>query len=428
MALQSIIVEDCSPLIQYAPEDAWRDAPFNDTMATLYSGGSYHLSSTKGATATFKFRGVGFTIFGGRRPGYGSFSLSLDGRQLYDGNPVPESSPVNNTLAVASGLPDDDHTLVLTNSGGTLVDIDAIIFETQIGSAGEKSIITTIDDTDPKITYLPAAAWDVNTRLEFQNSTLHYSQAADASASVQFSGNAIALYGTASPDHADISVIIDDKTVIMPPGTSSRVNAVRTPVLLFWADGLPNGQHTMVVSKRPSGNNRRFIDVDSFVVYSSISGARNSFEPSLEPSPHSSGIPGIKPSRTTVIAVSAVAGAIALFVTYIVCFLDLQTATPTPDNPAFVFPSPTFLAPVRRSDFDQKRVSKLSVAPSYYDGPESPGSGKSFEGRGMASVASSQWSILTAPPVVPQTTQNTLSLQRPQRPPRPPVLDIGSLQ
>lgn len=69
----SVLVEDCSPLIQYAPEDAWRDAPFNDTMATvcehvarpyvnscqtqLYSGGSYHLSSTKGATATFKFRG-----------------------------------------------------------------------------------------------------------------------------------------------------------------------------------------------------------------------------------------------------------------------------------------------------------------------------------------------------------------------------------
>ncbi|EKM80650.1 hypothetical protein AGABI1DRAFT_37953 [Agaricus bisporus var. burnettii JB137-S8] len=205
---------------------------FNSCQTQLYSGGSYHLSSTKGATATFKFRGVGFTIFGGRRPGYGSFSLSLDGRQLYDGNPVPESSPVNNTLAVASGLPDDDHTLVLTNSGGTLVDIDSIIFETQIGSAG-CSIIRTIDDTDPKITYLPAAAWDVNTRLEFQNSTLHYSQAADASASVQFSGNAIALYGTASPDHADISVIIDDKTVIMPPGTSSRVNAVRTPVRIY---------------------------------------------------------------------------------------------------------------------------------------------------------------------------------------------------
>lgn len=130
-----------------------------------------------------------------------------------------------------------------------------------------------------------------------------------------------------------------------------------------------------------------------------------------------------RPSRTTVIAVSAVAGAIALLLLTLCAFLIfrqrrqrrmssinrscLSPVTPAlpMQNPAFVFPTPTFLAPVRRSDFDQKRVSKLSVAPSYYDGPESPGSGKSFEGRGMASVASSQWSILTAPPVVPQTTQ-----------------------
>jgi hypothetical protein len=80
--------------------------------------------------------GSGFTILGGRRPGYGPFSLSLDGRQLYDGNPVPDSSPINNTLAVVSGFPYDDHTLVLTNSGGAPVDIDTITFETETGSAG----------------------------------------------------------------------------------------------------------------------------------------------------------------------------------------------------------------------------------------------------------------------------------------------------
>lgn len=57
-----------------------------------------------------------------------------------------------------------------------------------------------------------------------------YSQAPDASASLQFTGNAVALYGTVSPDHADISVTVDGKTVTMPLSSGSRVVAVRTQV------------------------------------------------------------------------------------------------------------------------------------------------------------------------------------------------------
>jgi hypothetical protein len=125
---------------------------FISCHAQLYSGGSYHLSRSRGATAIFKFRGklcpmilssyyasmsiigTGFAILGGRRPGYGPFSLSLDGRHLYEGNPVPDpSSSINNTLAVVANLSYDDHTLVFTNSGGASVDIDAITFEAEIG-------------------------------------------------------------------------------------------------------------------------------------------------------------------------------------------------------------------------------------------------------------------------------------------------------
>lgn len=80
--------------------------------------------------------GTGFTITGGRRPGYGPFSLSLDGQQLFNGNPAPTSSPIKNTLVTMSGLPNDLHTVVLTNSGGAPVDIDAITFQVRIGSVG----------------------------------------------------------------------------------------------------------------------------------------------------------------------------------------------------------------------------------------------------------------------------------------------------
>lgn len=40
----------------------------------------------------------------------------------------------------------------------------------------------------------------------------------------------MALYGTASPDHADISVAIDGRTVTMPTGSDTGTNAAGTSV------------------------------------------------------------------------------------------------------------------------------------------------------------------------------------------------------
>lgn len=138
--------------------------------------------------------GTGFEVSGGRRPGYGPFAISLDGQELFNGNPIPVSSPVKNTLAFVSGLSNEQHTLVLTNTGGMPVDIDAIMFETMIGSAGcvflpdttlskcsspyhHHSVnfdMTTIDDNDTRITYLPQNAWGASSGPEFQNGTMQY--------------------------------------------------------------------------------------------------------------------------------------------------------------------------------------------------------------------------------------------------------------
>ena len=113
----------------------------------------------------------------------------LDGQQLFDGNFTPESSPVNVTLASGTGLSNEQHTVVLTNTGGEPIDIDTITFEPQIGSTGYVQLlvgnsslhkhdrnfnVTRIDDTDSRIQYLPQSAWNVNSRPEFQDGTLQY--------------------------------------------------------------------------------------------------------------------------------------------------------------------------------------------------------------------------------------------------------------
>jgi len=45
-----------------------------------------------------------------------------------------------------------------------------------------------------------------------------FSQTPGASASLTFSGDAVALYGTVSPDHADINISVDGQEQRLPGG------------------------------------------------------------------------------------------------------------------------------------------------------------------------------------------------------------------
>ncbi|KAF5351970.1 hypothetical protein D9756_007603 [Leucocoprinus leucothites] len=471
MATQSILVEDCSPLIQYAPQDAWTDAQLNNTLAASYSGGSYHATSTQGATATFQFSGTGFVITGGRQPGYGPFSITLDGQQLFNGNPTSESSPIT-TLASVSGLSNEQHTVVLTNTGGSPIDIDAITFNTTIGSTGNPTI-TTIDDSDSRISYLPSNTWRLNSQPDFQNGTLHFSQAPDASASLRFTGNAIAYYGTVAPDHADISITIDDEVVTMPSRSASHVFAVRPRVLMWWADGLADGEHTMTITKVQSANNGPFVDVDSFVVYADA-------QTSLPTGSGTSSTHNSSTNHTGAIVGATIAGVVVLLLLIAGVFLffrqrrqrrglGIAKASISPTTPvlpmqgmmesglarvpasdpngegsAFRFPPSASLAPLRKAQINYKRTSKLSVAPSYYGDFDFSDGNEMFERRSQTASGASDPSIppvprLTMPriPASPQSiaasvvTDNTSSSTRsprPSRPRRPPTLTIGSLQ
>ena len=108
----------------------------------------------------------------------------------------------------------------------------------------------TIDDADPRIQWGPSESdWSTNLRPAFINATLQYvpsswsvqmpdflivavysfSSNPDASATVEFSGDAVAIYGTVSPDHADINVNIDGQSTTLNGGFGT-VRAVRPQV------------------------------------------------------------------------------------------------------------------------------------------------------------------------------------------------------
>ncbi|KAF8801427.1 hypothetical protein BYT27DRAFT_7341929 [Phlegmacium glaucopus] len=273
MAPFKLAVEDSSPLITYSPAGSWIDTPAGDVLATSYSGGSFHTTTTQGANATINFNGTGISIFGGQRPNYGTFSFTVDGRLVTSGTAESTVPSTRQLLCSVFGLINGPHTAVFSNIDGQPIDVDLIEFESQVGGPGSTVGFGTFDDSHAAITYLPApSAWQISTHPTFFNDTLHSSQTPGASAILSFSGEAVALYGTVSPNHANIHIAIDGQSLILPGGSGGQVSAVR-PVLLYYQNNLAPGQHTLVLSGNstpPAGNS---IDLDFITTFASTSSA-----------------------------------------------------------------------------------------------------------------------------------------------------------
>lgn len=268
MASFDLNVEDSSPLFSYSPDGAWTDSPDGDSLVSSYSGSSLHTTAAQGATATINFNGTGISLFGAKRPNYGTYTISVDGKVITNGTANSNAPSLNQLLGEAKGLPSGSHSAVLTNTGnGTSVDIDRVQLHDQIGSAGDTVVTTNIDDTDPRIQFGPSpSSWVQNNRTAFVNSSLHYSSDPNASATMEFSGNAVAVYGTISPDHAGINFQIDGQSVTMSGG-AGRVSKLYPQTMLFYADNLGSQQHRLVMTSRPSAGSP-YIDLDAITVYS----------------------------------------------------------------------------------------------------------------------------------------------------------------
>ena len=127
-------VDDSSPLISYT--GSWLDTPANDPLVANYTGASFHTTNAAASIATLKFNGTGVWFYGAHRPEYGNYSITVDGQTVANGT-TSSSTPVFDQLLGASlNLSMGEHTAVLSNVGGGSIDLDALIFETQIGSQG----------------------------------------------------------------------------------------------------------------------------------------------------------------------------------------------------------------------------------------------------------------------------------------------------
>ncbi|KAI9442182.1 hypothetical protein H4582DRAFT_1809269 [Lactarius indigo] len=273
------IADDSSPLISYSPAGVWVDSPVNDQNAQLYSQKTWHTASSQGASATIQFNGTGVWFFGAKRPGYGTYNISVDGQSV-SGDAQSQTASFQQLLGGQSSLTNGPHTAVFTNTDST-VDLDSVIFETQIGSsAGTTVTNTTTDDIDPAINYLPSSEdWDLLTNLEGNfNNTLHFTQSAGAQAQFTFDGDAVAVYGTVSPGHANYIVTVDGAKHDFLGGSNGLASDLHEGVraidfLLYFSNNLVSQSHNLTLTVNPDQSTTgKFMDIDRIVVFTASNG------------------------------------------------------------------------------------------------------------------------------------------------------------
>ncbi|KAJ7072062.1 hypothetical protein C8F01DRAFT_1243146 [Mycena amicta] len=261
----NLTIDDSSPLISYGPSGAWQDASSKDTAGLAYTAGTLHSTTAPGATATIQFNGTGIEIYGGHRPGYGTYQLTVDGKHVTSGTATAVGVEIQQLLGSATGLANGPHTAVLTSTGVGM-DIDWANLITQVGGPGSTLTTTVVDDASSSMTY--AGNWDTASTNAYSNGTLHYTQSPGAAASLHFVGNAVAVYGAVSPNHANLQVSIDGQTTLVNTQSSS-VTALHPQTLLYYADNLDSSQHTLIVTNPGQKDGTGpFIDLDSITVYS----------------------------------------------------------------------------------------------------------------------------------------------------------------
>ncbi|KAG6920264.1 hypothetical protein DXG01_005033 [Tephrocybe rancida] len=237
---------------------------------------------------------TGISISGGRRSNYGTFTISVDGQTITTGNANSAQDSTNEVLGSVSNLVYGPHTAILTNTGGAPIDIDFVNVATQPSSSSSTMTSVTIDDADPNIQYLPtASAWSLTQNQGYMNNTLHFTNTAGASASISFTGDAVAVYGTMAPDHADVEITLDGRSKTMTGGGGGFVSLLHSQ---YYANNLGTEPHVLTMASAGQGGGP-FMDLDAITVFSS--GAPPTTPGSPQPGTGNGSAAGTSPASST---------------------------------------------------------------------------------------------------------------------------------
>ncbi|KAL1720428.1 hypothetical protein EV715DRAFT_197033 [Schizophyllum commune] len=275
MISQNFTIESVCPLILYDPPSGWREGdPADDPETGKYSDGHFTLTNQMGSSASFTFNGSAIYIFGAKRRGAGVYVVELDGEgTTFSGH--DQAGQFQVPLFAQDSLDNTLHTVKVTNRESLYLDIDYITWTASLEGDYSPSLTTTQDD-DPMFSYTPSDAWstapgDIPSLDKFSGGTAHGTRSADASVSLEFTGQAVQLFGGTGSARGPYEVQLDG-------GDPQTFNATKRDVtpqtLLFYADGLANDKHTLTLTNKPVTDGQGLV-IDYVVTYN-VRGGKDS--------------------------------------------------------------------------------------------------------------------------------------------------------
>ncbi|KAI3619013.1 thiamine biosynthetic bifunctional [Moniliophthora roreri] len=205
-------IEDFSPLLVYSAD--WvQGSSQSDNLVSSYSASSFFATNVTGGKASFTFNGTGIEIFGSKRNNHGGYVVQIDGTSVSTQSGQSSANQFKTSLFSQRNLENKQHTVTITNQGTNLqfLDIDFVTWYSTIGADNEQLVEPSRGDPD---------------------------------------SDGVALYGPVGPSAAAFDVQVDNEQA--SAFTANKARDV-PQVLLYRADGLGPGKHTVKLSCRPSG-------------------------------------------------------------------------------------------------------------------------------------------------------------------------------
>lgn len=272
-------VEETDPSVSYSV--GWTQG---DTSKS-WSSGTAAVSTTPGAQATLTFTGTSVSWIGGRTPGTGIASISLDGVFLAEVDTYSKTEEIRVPMFEVTGLANASHTLTIEvtgqkNSSATsdLIVVDA--FDVPAVT------ISRLQETDPSVTYTAGWVQDNPVVTVVPGVTTGRTQGASlrswsagaallsttpgAQATFTFSGTAISWIG-ARGTQSGIAHVTLDGTFVSDVDLYSSTEQIQAAV--FTATGLAdNTPHTLtigVTGQQNAASQGALVVVDGFDVTTS---------------------------------------------------------------------------------------------------------------------------------------------------------------
>lgn len=235
-------VDDTSNAIKYTGN-------WNSVENDMFYLGEAKQTNTLGDSAEFTFYGTAFRWYGHKFSTLSNADIYVDGVFVTS---VTLYGAVDQLYLIyeQTGLELGEHTIrIVMTKYAAGIDY----FEYANEKAGTEVQFTTIDDRDSRLVY--TGTWSDDSSDDFYNGTARYTNTANASVELTFTGTAIRWYGQKDTNFGAAYIYIDDEAV----DEVSVNGSMASGQLLFEKTGLAAGQHTIrVVCASP------VIDVDYF--------------------------------------------------------------------------------------------------------------------------------------------------------------------